>query len=342
MKHISFVAVLCFFATRALSQGFYVKIHSGYNWPGFQNNALVMAPKVDASSPGKDELVPLANSDDVNHSYKRVSHSYAAGANLSLGLGYMITHWFGIELGAHYLWNSRASAYVRSDMTPIGFAGQSLAANINTYSKNGMTLTPLLVFVAAKKSWKVQPQAKVGLVLPFYGDVIHELEMDSPLFLPINPFFVGNKTYVSMKTQSSFSVGATAAVGIRYTPIPLLTIFADMTGQWLNIRAKKTTITQWDAYDASTGKTYNLLTGDPNDPTIAQRSTYRTEFVYVDELNSQSNNADYNSNYDEDKPKEDARITAPASNIGFQVGIQFNLGKAVLKSMRKQDTPPQW
>lgn len=335
-KAITILFALSLLCHVSYSQGFFLKVQTGYNWPGFQNNATVMAPKVSASSTSKDELVPMANIDDSAKTYNQVHHSYAAGVNLSLGVGYMITHWFGVEVDAHYLWSSSANSHIRSDMTSLGFPGQYLDADIKTYSKNGLTVTPLLVFVAAKKEWKVQPHAKVGLVLPVYGKVIHELDMTSPLSLPIDPYYVGNHTSVVMSTQSTFSIGATGAIGVRYTPVPLITVFADMTGQWLNIRAKKTTITKWDAYDAASGNTYNLLEGDPNNALIGNRSVYRTEFVYVDHLDSKSNNADYNTNYDKNKPKQDARITAPASNIGFQVGIQFNLGKEALASTKKK------
>lgn len=314
--------------------GFYIKLHGGYNWPGFQNNDVVMAPNVSAQSTTSDGLVAMANMDDSLKSYRQVHHSYAAGANISFGVGYMVNRWFGVELGVHYLWNSKATSFVRSDMTSIGFAGQFLSADITTYSKHGLSITPLLVFVAPIKASKFQPQAKIGLVLPVYGRVYHEVEINSPLSIPVDPFFVGNKTSVVMNTESTFSIGITGAVGLRYTPIPFITVFADMTGQWLNIRAKKTEITKWEAHDNATGNTYDMINGDPNSPDYSLRPTYRKEFEYVDELNSTSNNAEYNSNYDPNKPKQDARITAPASNIGFQIGIQFNLGKDALNSIK--------
>lgn len=337
-KILSFATLITLCIGSTSAQGFYVKVHGGYNWPGFQNNAVTMAPRVDASHTTSDGLVPMANFDDSAHTYKSVHHSYAAGANLSLGAGYMITHWFGVEMTAHYLWGSKATSHVRSDLGAVlpSLAGTYLDADISTYSKNGFTLTPMLVFVAAKKEWKVQPHAKLGLVLPVAGRVVHEVEISSPLSLPADPFFVGNRTSVVLNTQSTFSIGAIGSVGVRYTPIPFITVFADMNAQWLNIRAKKTTVTKWEAYDANSGKTYDMLNPDPADPNAPVRPTYRREFEYVDQLNANSNNADYNKNYDPNKPKQDARITAPASNVGFQIGIQFNLGKEALGSLKKK------
>lgn len=194
MKHILYlVLIITLLPIAAFSQGFYVKVHGGYNWPGFQNNAVTMAPRVDAAHSASDGLVPMANFDDSAHTYQSVHHSYAAGANISLGVGYMITHWFGVELSTHYLWSGQANSHIRSDLATAGVPGITgyIDADIRTYSKNGLTVTPLLVFVAAKKEWKVQPQAKLGLVLPVAGRVIHEVEITSPASLPVNPFFCG-------------------------------------------------------------------------------------------------------------------------------------------------------
>lgn len=312
---------------------FYVKLHTGYNWPGFQNNATVMVPRVEASSTTSDALVAMADINDSTNTYRQKFHSYASGTNISLGVGYMVNRWFGVELGANYLWNNSTSSQVYSDMTSIGFAGSYLDARIKTYSQHGLTLTPVLVFVAPfKRKLKIEPQAKLGLVLPVYGKVIHEVDINSPLSLPIAPFYVGNQTSVKMNTVSNFSIGLAGSIGVRYTPIPLITIFADMNVQWLNIKAKKTTITKWEAHDNASGVTYDLINGDPNDPNSPKRPVYRTEFEYVDHLDANSNNAEYNANYDSNKPKQDARITAPASNVGVQIGLQFNLTKHAFRN----------
>lgn len=338
IPHVTIVTLTLLLSVSVFSQGFYVKVHGGYNWPGFQNNAVVMAPRVDAAHTSSDGLVAMANIDDSAHSYKQVYGSYAAGANISLGVGYMVTHWFGVEMTAHYLWGAKATSTVKSNLGAVSpaFEGMYLNADIRTYAKNGITLTPMLVFVAAKKEWKVQPHAKLGLVLPVGGRVIHELDIASPLSLPVDPYFVGTRTSVVLSTESTFSIGAIGSVGVRYTPIPLITVFADMNAQWLNIRAKKTTITRWDVYDGGLDKNYDMLHPDPADPNAPVRPTYRTEFVYVDQLDANSNNADHNPNYDPNKPKEDARITAPAGNVGFQIGIQFNLGKQALAGTKKK------
>lgn len=336
MKKLLCLTVLTLGFNALHAQGFYLKLHGGYSGTGIQNNATLMAPRVDAAHAAEDGLVAMASFDDSAHTYRQTHYSYAAGGNISLGVGYMVNHWFGVEVDAHYLWNGSATSTLRSDLGAIGLTGKYIDADIKTYSKNGLSITPMLVFVAAKKEWKVQPYAKIGIVVPVYGKVVHELEITSPVSLPFDPYFIGNRTSVVMNTASTFSVGFAGTVGIRYSPIPFITLFADLNVQWLNIRAKKTTITKWEAYDAASGKTYDMIHPDPAVPNAPVRSTYRTEFEYVDQLDANSNNATYNTSYDNNKPKQDARITAPAGNAGFQLGIQFNFGKSALASLHRK------
>jgi hypothetical protein len=40
---------------------------------------------------------------------------------------------------------------------------------------------------------------------------------------------------------------------------------------------------------------------------LEERGKYRTKFIYTDKLDTESNNADYNPNYDRTKPKDDLR-----------------------------------
>ena len=118
------------------------------------------------------------------------------------------------------------------------------------------------------------------------------------------------------------SIGINGSLGIAYKPLSFLDVFAEINGQYLDVRAKSSTITKWNADGVSQ---------------IPARGVYRTQFNYVDQLTSTSNNADYNSNYNPNKPKDDVRPTAPFSNLGLNVGVTFYFGKkATGKKMNKQ------
>ena len=129
--------------------------------------------------------------------------------------------------------------------------------------------------------------------------------------------------------KATMSLGVSWSIGVRYTPknLSFLSVFVESKGQWLNVRAGQTKITQYtsDGVDRLNNADATL-----------NRPEYRQTINYVDALTSSSNNKDYNSNYDPNKPKQDTRITAPFSNIGIQVGIQLNFGKEALESIKKK------
>ena len=65
--------------------------------------------------------------------------------------------------------------------------------------------------------------------------------------------------------------------------------------------------------------------------TLPLRGPYRLEFDYVKSLNAGSNNAQYNSNYNPNAPKQELSPIFPFSNIGFNLGVQLVLNKKVFK-----------
>jgi hypothetical protein len=111
-------------------------------------------------------------------------------------------------------------------------------------------------------------------------------------------------------------VGFNGAVGVVYRPVNFINFFAEINGQYLNMKGNYTLLTEW--------------TADGNDM-LASRGPYREETIYVKSLNSQSNNAAYNPNYNPNQPKQDVSPVFPFSNIGFNIGVQVVLNTKVFK-----------
>ncbi len=335
--------VVCGVSAVSFAQGFYLKVQGGYNFNGLQSNESLTAPKVSGNTADlrSDGLVPMANINELDSTYTPVKSSYGKGGNLSLGVGYMINKWFGVELGANYLWGGTTSSTVTTILAPnntIPANPTTATAKINTHT-NGLSLSPALVFVAAIPKWPVEPYAKVGLALPVYGKVVHTVDVTLPEYNSVlyNNSYLGKENHMELETEGTVSLGVNWSIGVRYTPkqLPFITVYAESNGQWLNVRGKSTKIT---VYETSDGNGVMVDRINNTDPSL-NRPIYRTEFIYHDALDGSSNNGEFNryyKGYDPNKPKDDLRPIAPFSNIGIQVGIQLNFSKEALGSLKKK------
>ncbi len=323
-----------------------VRIAGGYAWPGFINAEGVMGPHIDAFHPERDGLIAMANRNFFNDSSTQVvMGSYGKGLNYTLGLGYMINQYIGVDMGVQILSSAQVTSKERHeivfDNAPFGYVktGHYFDAGISTNALV-LSLNPSIVINAMKPGWKVYPYARLGLTLPVYGMLTHKidinlepgLENDTNLLNTLEkaPFFLGKRTAVKLKTEGTVSLGVNGAIGVAFRPVPYLSIFAEVNGQYLVTRAKETKIVQWDTEEWDAQEEEWVFKNR-----IADRGEYRTHFVYTDKLDKNSNNADYNENYDKTKPKDDFRPLGPFSNVGFNVGLTLLLSKATLKKEKK-------
>lgn len=334
--------VLCLAATSLHTQAQYFTLRAagGYAFPGLQRSEGIMGPKVDPYSPEKDGLLAMSNINDSVPSFKIVNGSYGQGGNFTFAFGYMINNYIGVEMGLSYLKSAKISCDQTRELTiQTGFGnppaysavGYFMNAHIETQAF-GLSLMPALIVQGAKPGWKVYPYGRLGISLPVYGALKHTISIDvedrlfseAPALANLinqSPFFLGRKTEVELETEGTVSLGFNGALGVAYRPLPYLAITAEINGQHLVTRAKSAEITKWDT--------------DGNSR-LQDRGTYRTQFHFVDELNNESNNADYNAAYDKNKAKDDLRPTGPFSNIGFNVGVNFLLSKETIKKTEKK------
>lgn len=316
------------------AQYFTLRVAGGYAFPGLQNNEALIGPKVDPFSPDKDGLVGMANINDSIPFNQPIKGSYGKGGNFTFGFGYMINPYVGFELGVSYLKSATYTCNQTRELTiqvipnPPTFSsvGYFMNAKISTHAF-GVSLMPSIILQAAKPGWKVYPYGRFGISMPVFGELTHNIQIDVAdevyteqpslgVLISQSPYYLGHHTKVTLKTEGTVSIGVNGAIGVSYKPLPYLQVNAEVNGQYLVTRAKSAKITQWDTDGTSR---------------IADRGIYRTEFNFTDKLDNTSNNQDYNSAYDTNKPKDDWRPTGPFSNLGFNVGITFMLSKKILK-----------
>ena len=315
------IALMLGLVATTRAQEFTIRVAGGYAGPGLQNSEGVMGPDVDPSTPQIDQLVPMANRNDSLKTYKSVNGSYGTGGNVALAIGYMFNKYIGIDIGVGYQHSENIGCTdVRALSSPLtGY----VTANIISHSY-AIALAPSVVVSGEKTGWKVYPYARLGIVLPVAGKLTDDLTILSPYDLNVKPFWLGNRTDVQLVTQATVSLGMTGAIGVAYRPLPFMSVFAELNGQYLIVRAKSTTVTKWTAtIDNANGST--TVVDD-----IPARGVYRTVFNYVNSLSPTSNNAQYNGAYNANAPKQDTRPTVPGSNLGFNVGVTFFLSKKIL------------
>ena len=304
------------------AQEFTIRVAGGYAGPGFQNTASVLGPDVDPATPQIDQLVNMANINDSLKTFKPVHGSYGTGGNVTLAVGYMFNKYIGIDLGIGYQHSANIGCVdVRALSSPLtGY----VTANISSHSY-AIALAPSLLVSGEKTGWKVYPYARLGVVLPVAGSLTDDLTILSPYNLNVKPFWLGNRTDVQLVTSAVFSLGATGAIGVAYRPLPFMSVFAEVNGQYLNVRAKSTTVKKWTATIDNANGTTTVVDDIP------ARGVYHSQFNYVDALGPTSNNAQYNGAYNSALPKQDTRPVVPGSNLGFNVGVTFFLSKKILK-----------
>jgi hypothetical protein len=150
--------------------------------------------------------------------------SYGQGMNFTLGLGYMINPYIGFDMGINYQQSSKIKSVETHDiiLNNPPFVnlklGQPITANIST---NAYTLSvmPSIVVAAALPNWKAYPYARLGLTLPVFGALIHDLDIVVPdsLFdktpgfdemLGKEPYFYWSKNQCSLRNTRHYFLSA--------------------------------------------------------------------------------------------------------------------------------------
>jgi len=335
MKRLFTIALVVFGTIQgAKAQYGYIRLSGGYSWDAFQKTGQVLTFKPGSGTdPAGSAIVPMFNqnqSGDTSKYYlQNVNSGYAKGGSFSLHGGYMINPYFGVEMGLTYLWGSTINSSAHYNDALLG---KGATSSTSTYS-NGLSIMPGVYLRAAKPEAKIAPFARLGLSLPVFGATFHKLTIDAP-----NSILGVVKSEIDVKTESTVSLGVNGSLGISYTPIPILSVFAEMNAQYLFVRPKTSTLTK-----------YNLnISGTDNDM-LATLSKFSTVTEFVDKLDVNSNTVVFGKervgstppvaghNYvDETKAREELRTSANFGAIGFNVGVVINMSKTIFAGLKKK------
>lgn len=215
--------------------------------------------------------------------------TYGSGLNLGITPGYMLTEHFGLEIGLNYFMGTEI----------LTEKSVNNGGTYERYSKsNQFRILPNLVVTSGGDVMSVY--AKAGLVLPVTGTTFTRGE-DSGAG-ELTPFGIAS-TYKA-ETKGQFSLGYSGAIGGQYNLSESISLFAELSGNYLRIKGKTTSYTEY------------TVAGQDR---LGQLDTYQKEIEYQDEVNPLLNPAD--------APGSPRKELAPKNNysaIFLNIGIKFN------------------
>jgi len=289
----------------------YIKTGAGYGTRGFlpvEFNPKTLVPSSTSFDIADGSIQDMTNTVDSVGQKSYVNDTYTKGFNFYLGGGYKLSKYWGLEMGVLWLQGGSITSRNVSDNNPL--LGPGGIIDVNTYVRGIAVIPSLTVDIPLGEKWFIQGRA--GFTLPVYGKIYHIATIDA------KHTFAGPLTGVlKAETVASFALGINGGVGIHRKLGKRIEVFLDLLAQHMNVAPKKMVITQYDL----------TLQGNTADQLAANPGAYHREINFVNELTAGSNNKQSNANIDENKPKDDLRITSPFSNVGFGFGLLFKLGK---------------
>lgn len=269
-KGILLGAVLLSISTVNAQKGFYTGIGVGY---GFSSPTDVLGTKYSIDSDGTEKE-------------SNIYGSLGAGFNSSVNVGYMFGDHFGMDLGVNYFIGSKTT--INEVISPTG--------ELNAFSKsNQLRLIPSFVMTTGGE---FALYTRAGFIFPVIGTTFTESSSD----------FSGIQTDQHFESKGTFSIGYHGAFGAKYALNEHLSLFAEISGAYLRIKSKSTSMTK------NSVNGVDFLSG---------MTTYQKETIYKDELNSSSNNALYNSNSNAGSAKEDLSKKTNYNGAFLNVGVKY-------------------
>lgn len=346
MKKIILSAILATTFSSAYCQYFTMKLGGGYSVPGVQQSTGVLTFQPgEGTDPASSAIIPLVNYNtavvDSSHRYKsNLYNGYGRGGHIDFSFGYMINPYFGVELDGAYLWGSTITGSQTYDDALLG----SNATIITKTHSNGLSVNPSLIFRAAKPTAKVAPYARVGLALPISGAIYHTLNISSPDFLN-TPGESTNAT-INVKTTATVSLGMQGGVGVSYTPVPLISVWGELNGQYLFVKAKQSVVTEY-IINIQGQSEQNMLTSSNQLNSGRPLNTYSTTVNFVDQLTTSSNTTAFGNQrantaatasksgtpgyVNESAGQDELRQVANLGAFGFTIGVTINMSKKIFQ-----------
>lgn len=224
-------------------------------------------------------------------SEESVTGSFGEGFRTSGSVGYRFTYRLGLEMGINYYNSTDKTMVKRVDdgATTLRSVGQITAFD----------LAPAIVFFLGEVKG-FETYSKVGIIVPVHGDLT--IETNAVAGAGVNVF---SKDVI----KPNPTVGFQAALGTSYKLAKNLSAFAELEYRNFTVHGKDKETTEF---------TINGV------DRLNTRTTAQIHSNYSDRLDSNSNNAKFNT-VDTSRPTDELSSYVGISGLGLTLGVKYSL-----------------
>ena len=247
----------------SFSQKMYVNLKAGYD---FQSGSQRLG--IDYNEVSKTDTA--------------INYSLGKGFNVEGAFGYKIQEYFGVELGISYL--NGSTFETKQTFTNGNF-------NSTTVSGKMLKIIPSIVINAGYD--KINPYAKMGLVIGTNGQVIEEFNQRTSATQTKNTI---------LKKEGGIDIGFKTSLGVLYSVNKKISLFGEANLTSLTFTPKKGSFTKY------------YIDG------IDKLSTLNVNSREIEYVESGTSGLPVNSN----EPQKTLTRRLPFSSLGINLGIQYN------------------
>lgn len=254
--------------------GLYMAIHGGYNTTVAGTSGIDYLGGMLAGG------IPMLTANGEDDKLETPTYSFGKGTNVGINIGYMFNRNVGVELGADYLLGGKNNFKIKEE---DDISETSVHAKM-------IQLRPTMRIAAGKD--KINPYAKVGLVIGVGGSIDSELEITDGT----------DKTSVILVKDQGIAFGFTGAGGVDFSINEKMSIFSEISFTGLSFNPKKGKITKAE------------FNGEDQLPNIDVR---QKEYDYVKSADISAGDADT----PQQLPKTSQNFNSMGINIGLKIRI---------------------
>lgn len=267
-------AVLLEAQAQTIKEGrLYMAVHGGYNTTVAGTSGIDYLSII-------TEGIPILTANGDDDKVETPTYSFGKGINVGINIGYMFNRNMGIELGADYLLGGKNNFKIKNE---DNLSETSIHAKM-------IQLRPAMRIAAGKD--KINPYAKVGLVIGIGGTIDSELEITDGT----------DKTNAIFVKDQGVAFGFTGAGGVEFGVNEKISIFSEISFTGLSFNPQKGKITKAE------------FNGVDQLPGIDVR---RKEYDYV-------KNADLSAE-DADKPQQLPQTSQNFNSMGVNIGLKIHI-----------------
>lgn len=294
-------------------ENWYFKLGGSY----FTQTAATEFPVVGGQLPNKDVYAGGVGANKLV-SRESVTGSFGAGFRSGLTAGYRFNTRVGFEMGVNY-YTSNSKTMAQTTNRLIKYDPATTAATYLDFTAKGtiraLDLAPALVLFLGETNG-FEPYSKVGVIVPVYGTL--EIDTDRNFRTKVGANQVAaTVAYSKDVVKPNPTLGFTAALGTSYKLGNKLSAFAEIEYRNFTVhgKTKETTIYTENGVDKL------------NTPTSfrADASYSAIHTNYVDRLDANSNNSEYNAAAVNTKAKEELSSYVGISGVGLTLGLKYSL-----------------